>query len=123
MDFKSTLKLTTVMAAAILAAGCDSSDKFNPNDGWSAAENTAVCTDAKGQRVDDTSCRRPRTAGMPAYMWYYMGRGSYVPPYGGRVGGGSFSRGSGSYATSESSAATISRGGFGSSAHFAAVGE
>ena len=106
--------------AALLAAGCG--PKFDAKNGWTAAENTAVCTDQQGRRVEDRNCdTRTAYAGGTHYGWYYLGRGSYVPGIGGYARGGSYAAPAGSHFTRAGvSAASIARGGFGSSAHFAA---
>ncbi|HEY0311493.1 MAG TPA: hypothetical protein VGC56_03265 [Allosphingosinicella sp.] len=117
---KGELRITTAVSAALLAAGCG--PKFDAKNGWTAAENTAVCTDPQGKRVDDSYCdRRTAYAGGTHYAWYYLGRGGYVPAMGGWARGGSYAAPAGSHFTrSGVSAASIARGGFGSSAHFAA---
>jgi hypothetical protein len=116
---KGELRITTAVSAALLAAGCGT--KSNPNNGWTAAENTAVCTDQQGKRVDDRNCdTRTAYAGGPHYGWYYLGRGGYVPGIGGYARGGSYAAPAGSHFTRAGvSAASIARGGFGSSAHSA----
>ena len=117
---KGELRITTAVSAALLAAGCG--PKFDAKNGWTAAENTAVCTDQQGRRVEDRNCdTRTAYAGGPHYGWYYLGRGSYVPGIGGWARGGSYAAPAGSHFTRAGvSAASIARGGFGSSAHFAA---
>lgn len=124
---KIDLKITTGVAAALLASGCGQKDN-----GWVADKDTAVCTDKQGQRVADDNCQRPHVGGgvgSSAFLWYFLGRNSAVPYYGERVRGGSFSRAPGtSYfrapaGSSMTRAAAISRGGFGSSVHsFGRVG-
>jgi hypothetical protein len=119
---KSELRITTAVSAALLAAGCG--PKFDAKNGWNAAENTAVCTDEQGRRVDDRNCNRNYAygGGYHHYGWYYMPRGAFIPPIGAAARGGSYSAPVGSHwARSSVSAAHIARGGFGSSAHFAAA--
>ena len=111
------LKITTAVSAALALAGCQR--QFNPNDGWTSAENTALCTDAQGHRVPDAQCDTGYHGG--GAHWYYVPRGVFVPPYGEPVRGGSYEAPHGiSYTRSSASVETIARGGFGSSAHFAA---
>jgi hypothetical protein len=111
------LKITTAVSAVLLAAGCG--PKANSNNGWTAADNTAVCTDQQGRRVEDRYCNGNQAyAGGHHYGWYYLGRGGYVPGFGGSVRGGSYSAPAGSHFTRAGvAAASVSRGGFGSSAH------
>jgi hypothetical protein len=117
---KGELRITTAVSAALLAAGCG--PKFDAKNGWTAAENTAVCTDQQGRRVDDRYCDRNGVyAGGHHYGWYYIPRGAFVPGIGMGARGGSYAAPAGSHwARSSVSAAHIARGGFGSSAHFAA---
>lgn len=117
---KPDLRITTAVASALALVACGQS--FNQDDGWTAAENTAVCTDRQGQRVEDRNCsQQSRQAHPNMFLWYYLMRGGSVPPYGERVAGGSYARPAGaSFTSSSASAATIARGGFGSSAHFSA---
>jgi hypothetical protein len=118
---KGELRITTAVSAALLAAGCG--PKFDAKNGWTAAENTAVCTDEQGKRVDDGNCGRNAAyagGGYHHYGWYYIPRGAFVPGIGMGARGGSYSAPSGSRFTPAGvSASHISRGGFGSSAHFA----
>jgi hypothetical protein len=118
-DFRKTLHITLAISGALLTGACS---RFNEDDGWTAAEDTAVCTDQNGNRVRDEQCDQARTAyggGYYPYRWYYLSRGYSIPPYGERVMGGSYDSGGRSYARSHESAGRISRGGFGSSSHFA----
>ncbi len=120
---KADLKITTALAATLLAAGCQQ----QPDNGWTADRDTAVCVDRAGKRVPDAQC--PRTAyagqsgGVSPFLWYYLGRSASVPYYGEPVRGGSFAmRPGSSYSrapafTAVTRAGAISRGGFGSSAH------
>ncbi|MDT7933125.1 MAG: hypothetical protein RQ833_00785 [Sphingomonadaceae bacterium] len=104
----------TVAAAATLAA-CDR-DKRD----W-AESDVKVCRDAQGRRVDDRQCeqqtaRAGHSGGhMPGVAWYFLGRGSQVARLGEPLTGGSpVARPGVSYA--RATPATITRGGFGSSA-------
>jgi hypothetical protein len=115
-------KLTTALAATLLAAGCNRQPRDN---GWTTAQDTAVCTDAQGRRVADANCRRTGYAhGGGAFAWYFLGRNARLPYLGERVGGGSFARSPGArYAFAPASTAVtrsgaVSRGGFGSAARF-----
>lgn len=128
---KGELKVTTAIAAALLAGACSST----PDNGWgeTAERDTAICTDRNGQRVPETNCQQHVSHGggaANAFLWYYLARSSVVPYYGDRVGGGSYQRAAGtSYfrapaASSMTRSAAISRGGFGSSARgFGGAGE
>ena len=124
---KVELKITTGVAAALLASGCGHQDN-----GWTAEQNTAVCTDKQGQRVADSNCEHRTYGGGVgnAFLWYYMARSSAVPYYGEPVRGGSYNRAPGtSYfrapaGSAMSRSAAVSRGGFGSSARsFGGAGE
>lgn len=116
---KADLKITTALAATLLAASCQREDN-----GWTADRDTAVCVDHSGNRVPDAQCPRTYTSGGVGslFLWYYLGRSSVVPYYGEPVRGGSFTGRAGtSYfrapaQTAVTRAAAISRGGFGSSA-------
>jgi hypothetical protein len=120
---RADLKFTTSVAAALLASGCGKAQ----DDGWAAPTDTAVCTDRSGNRVTDDRCRSLAQGGGghaagSAFLWYFLARNALIPPYGERVGGGSYARAPGrSYArapvaTRVTRAGAISRGGFGASA-------
>ena len=123
---KKQLTMTTAMAATLLALpACTSS-----NNGWDedviADNDTAICVNAEGERVDDDLCDddRYRSSG---FMYYYLGRGSRVPYYGDSIrdkryaGYGSYQRQTGAsygrapYETRMTRSAAVSRGGLGSS--------
>ena len=81
---KSELKITTAIAAALLAGACSS----QADNGWETADrDTAICSDKSGNRVPDANCQqRPSYGGGgvgSAFLWYYLGRNSAVPYYGG----------------------------------------
>jgi len=89
VSMKKQLTMTTAMAAALLALPSCSSDK-----GWEevvADNDTAVCVDKEGKRVDDAQCERQGAyqnrshGGSNAFLWYYIGRNSRVPYYGDSV--------------------------------------
>ena len=119
------LGITTGVAAALLAGACS---QGQPDNGWTADKDTAICVDQQGHRVPDGQCPQQRVAsagggiGASPFLWYYLGRASAVPYYGDRVSGGSYAPAAGrSYfrapaATAMTRSAAISRGGFGSSA-------
>lgn len=122
---RKDLSITTMVAATLLASGCGRSEA----DGWTAQNDTAICTDRNGTRVPDDRCA-PQTAGAghhgglsSAFLWYYLARSSVIPPYGEPARGGSFTRAAGSsYARAPANtfvtrSGAISRGGFGASAH------
>jgi hypothetical protein len=120
---KNDLRLTTAIAAALLAGGCHQ----EPDNGWTTDRDTAICTDQQGTRVADQNCQQQRQAAgghvaSSPFLWYFLGRNSAVPYYGERATGGSFTRAAGrSYFRAPSGSAmtrsaAISRGGFGASA-------
>jgi hypothetical protein len=122
---RKDLTITTAIAAALLASGC----KERQEDGWTASNDTAICTDKAGKRVPDDQCPRQPLAGgyhggggSSAFLWYFLGRNSVIPPYGETARGGTFTRAPGaSYARAPSNtfvtrSGAISRGGFGTSA-------
>ena len=104
------LPLTSAVAAALLVGGC------GPGRGVADAD-LALCRDASGRRVADAQCGRGTNGhGGGAAGWYYLARGSTVPRLGEALAGGSTSPRAGvGYA--RASSATVSRGGFGMSAH------
>lgn len=117
------LRITTGVAAALLASACSSQADDN---GWTADRDTAVCVDKQGMRVPDNQCPQQRHAvatsfGSP-FLWYYLGRNAALPYYGDRVTGGSYAPTVGrTYfrspgVTSMTRATAIARGGFGASA-------
>lgn len=129
---KRELALTAALASAILLAACD-----RQND-WTTQRDTAVCVDQQGNRVPDSDCQSSATyaggyhggGGGNAFLWYYLGRHSAIPPYGERATGGSFTRTAGAtyfhapVSTAFTRSAAIARGGFGESAHaFGGFGE
>jgi hypothetical protein len=96
------LVLVPAVSAALLAFGCDGS-----------RTSTRVCVDQQGRRLPDDQCRDNRYRSS-FHHWYYVTGGGAMPPFGATVRGGSSSSGSSSPASGFSS---VSRGGFGSSAH------
>ena len=121
---KKQLRMTTAMAATLLAAGGCASD-----DGWNeevyAQQDTAVCVNANGDRIDDDLCDDDRYRGGSGAYWYYLGRNSAVPYYGDsihdrRYVGSRMKQPGATYAraplsTSMTRSQAVSRGGFGSS--------
>jgi hypothetical protein len=109
---KADLLITASVAAALMLYGCGN----NPD--WTAQNDTAICRDRAGNRVPDSNCDARSTGAHPGfYGWYYLSRGGYIPAMGETVSGGRTSAVAGhSYAHAPSSA-SISRGGFGASAH------
>ena len=125
---KKQLSMTTAMAAALLALpACSSNDEWS--DDVVAAEDTAVCVNQEGERVDDDLCDDDgrRGIGSSAFLWYYIGRGSAVPYYGDSIhhrryaGYGSYkprpgaSYGRAPASTKMTRSQAVSRGGLGSS--------
>lgn len=121
---KTELRITTAIAAALLAGAC--SQQNDDDWGETAQRATAICTDRNGQRVPEANCQQQRVAGgggaANAFLWYYLARSSVIPYYGDRVGGGSFQRSANTpyfrapAAAAMTRATAISRGGFGASA-------
>jgi hypothetical protein len=110
----SVLPITSAVAGALLVAGCGSG-------GDRADTDVAVCRDARGMRTLDSNCGGAGRSGAGA-GWHYYGSGERVPAVGEAVAGGSSSPRAGvSYA--RASSATVTRGGFGSSAHSGGGGE
>jgi hypothetical protein len=106
------LLITTVVSAALLA-GCSSSPTADDGS-WETTEDTKVCRDKNGKRVDDINCEYgARSGGVgSAFMWLYLARGARVPAIGQALKGGSTAKAPG---VSYSSASSIERGGFGRS--------
>lgn len=115
------LKFVMTMAAALLATSAcapQSSYDYDDDDGWKTSKSTRVCSDNRGRRVSDNRCG----GSSNAYMWYYIGKGGYVPPVGGvyrKDGYGSYKASpAAKYYTApsfvKSPSSTVSRGGFGS---------
>lgn len=123
------LTITIGVAAALMTGACSSKPE---EDGWTTDRDTAICVDQEGKRVPDGQCPQQRTAhatgfGNP-FLWYFLGRQSAVPWYGERAVGGAYAptvgrnyarapAGSARAAPAGFSRASVSRGGFGSSAH------
>ncbi len=127
---KKELALTAALASALLLAGCQR------HDDWTTDRDTAVCVDPQGNRVADDNCQRTATSGYhgsgvgTAFLWYYLGRNSAIPPYGERALGGTYTRTAGAtyfhapVSTGVTRSAAIARGGFGASARsFGGFGE
>lgn len=118
------LALTTAMAATLTSlSACSSGDHW---EGSYADNDTRVCVDENGNRVDDSQCHN-HIRGGGYHGWYYVNRGSRMPYYGDSVNDpklgikGSKTPVAGkSYAsapahTNLTRSAAMSRGGFGSS--------
>jgi hypothetical protein len=124
---KKQLFMTTAMAATLVALPSCSS-----NYGWDdevvASQDTAVCVDQEGRRVDDDLCNDNdyRGGGSSAFLWYFIGRSAAVPYYGDSIhhrryaGRGSFapqpgvSYGRAPASTRMTRSQAVSRGGLGS---------
>jgi len=102
------LALVPAVSSAMLAFGCG-----RPQQVSQAAGESLVCIDDQGRRVLDDRCRDDRTTSRSPtfYHWYHISHGGSSVPMGGLVSGHSFSHGSSSHPSS------VTRGGFGSSAH------
>lgn len=122
-------EMTVLMAAALLGLpfACSVGDN-NWNEEVIADQDTAICVNREGQRVDDDYCDDDfGGGGSSAFLWYYLGRSSAVPYYGDSIrdrrfaGRGSYSRQPGvTYArapaiTNVTRSQAVSRGGLGSS--------
>jgi hypothetical protein len=101
------LALVPAVSSALLAFGCG-----RPQPAATSSDSSRVCIDAQGRRVADDQCRDdfPSNRSPTFYHWYHNSYGGFVP-IGGFVSGHSFSPGSSSHPSS------VTRGGFGSSAH------
>lgn len=76
------LALTTAMAATLTSlSACSSGSDW---DGSYADNDTRVCVDEAGNRVDDSQCGS-HIRGGGYYGWYYVNRGSRLPYYGDSV--------------------------------------
>ncbi len=76
---KKQIFLTSAMAATLAGlSGCSSNDDWNED--VIANEDTAICVDQNGNRIDDENCdeSRPRIAGFYASR-FYISRGSRLP--------------------------------------------
>jgi hypothetical protein len=91
------LVLVPAVSAALLAFGCDR-----------PTASTRICIDPQGRRLPDDQCRNDRYPSS-FHHWYYVS--------GGGVPIGAFVHGGSSFRSSASRSGSVSRGGFGSSAH------
>jgi hypothetical protein len=115
------LALVPAVSSAMLAFGCGRPQQAPPT--ATASDSSQVCVDGQGRRVADDQCRddRPTYRSNTFYHWYHVSHGGAMVPIGGAVFGHSFSHGSTSQSSS-SHRASVSRGGFGSSAHGGGAG-
>jgi hypothetical protein len=124
---KKQIFLTSTMAAALTAlSGCSSGNDWNED--VIASDDTAICVDQNGNRIDGDTCDddRLRVGGFYGSR-YYLKRGSRIPYLGDSirdtryafVGSNSPMAGvryaKAPVATSITRSAAIARGGFGSS--------
>jgi len=110
LTYVETLKKSTHVSLGLLAALAVSLTSCNRRE-------MQRCVDELGKVAVDQYCEQ----GYTGYHWYYGGLGGYVP--GTFASGGSFSPHSG-FTGVTSSGASVSRGGFGSSAsHGGSSGE
>lgn len=113
-------KFVTALSVVLLTSACNQAVS-NSND-LLADNDTRVCRDNRGFRTDDSRCRGGFN-GSSAFMWYYIGRGQYIPPIGSSFSNntrGSYTPVKGaSYFTAPkiAPASAVTRGGFGSSSH------
>jgi len=105
------LALVPAVSSAMLAFGCGQSQPAPPAASFS--DSSPVCVDSQGRRVPDDRCR---DRSPTFYHWYHSSHGGAFVPIGGSAGGRSFSHGSSSHPSS------VTRGGFGSSAHSSGAG-
>jgi hypothetical protein len=123
---KKQLFLTSTMAAALTAlSGCSSGNDWNED--VVASDDTAICVDQNGNRIDDDACDDDRARFGFFGSRYYINRGSRVPYIGDSIRDTRYAfKGSTSpvagvryakapSATSITRSAAIARGGFGSS--------
>jgi len=105
------LALVPAVSSALLAFGCGRPQQTLP--AATANDSSRVCIDDQGRRVLDDRCRDdlPTSRSPAFYHWYHSSHGGAIVPIGGFVGSHSFSHGSSSHSSS------VTRGGFGSSAH------
>lgn len=114
-----TLGVTALLASSLTGCGSDSGGD----------DTNAICVDSSTQqRIDDSRCDddpgNGSIAGSP-FLWYFLGRASAVPPFGGSIlglGGGYSPRGNRIYtgisrrgAAAGTAKGTVARGGFGRS--------
>ncbi len=86
------LTVTTAMAATLMALpACSEREEWNGD--VYATNDTAVCVDQAGMRVDDDLCDEGSSGASGSYassgsgrgggfFWYYLGRRSAIPYYG-----------------------------------------
>lgn len=129
---KKQILLTSAMATTLLSiSACSSGDDWDGN--VYADNDTQVCTDEVGIRVDDLWCDDDDGDGYVSFGgkkhkkkgWYYVSRGSPLPYYGdstrdSKFRGSTVAAAGTSYAKAPSTSnmtrsAAVSRGGFGSS--------
>lgn len=125
---KKQLVLTSAMAATLSALpGCSSNPDWEANT-W-ADQDTAICVDQAGNRIDDDYCddRSGRSGYYGGSRWYYINRGSAIPYYGDSINdkrygfsGSDRPKAGTTYAKAPTTTAVtrstaVSRGGFGSS--------
>lgn len=79
---KKQLALTTAMAATLTSlSACSGGGDW---EGSYADNDTRVCVDEAGRRVDDGQCNN-HIRGGGYHGWYYVNRGSRLPYYGDSV--------------------------------------
>ncbi len=128
---RKKLILTSAMAASLTAlSGCSSNDEWNED--LVADNDTAICVDDQGMRIDDDACDNDGSGYYGGYYGkkykkYYLNRGSKVPYYGDSVrdtrhkfSGGYAAKPGATYAAAPSASKVtrsqaVSRGGMGSS--------
>lgn len=123
---KPQLALTSAMAATLIALpGCSTQDDWDSN--VIADNDTRVCVDQNGNRIDDDECDDDNVRVRTGSSWFYISRYGHIPYYGDSVRDsrygfkGSYTKSPGaiySSAPSESRmtrSTAVARGGFGSS--------
>lgn len=123
---KKQLVLTSAMAATLSALpGCSSNPDWDSNT-W-ADQDTAVCVNQNGERIDDDYCENRGRSYHGGSRWFYINSGSPIPYYGDsirdkRYGFSGYDQPKAGVAYAKAPATTtvtrsqaISRGGFGSS--------
>jgi hypothetical protein len=76
---KKKLLITSTMAMTLAAlSGCSSGDEWNED--VIASDDTAICVDQNGTRIEDKDCDKSRfSSGIPIGAFFYFARGARLP--------------------------------------------